>query len=139
VQDEEVDDSGHWCVQEGPAVDVLEAYAEAHDQQLVISDEDEVEDMRYRGEGRELRLWITHKGQAHYLDIDSYGIPDFDRFISKYEGKTIFRAGCMRMHSAAVAGQTHSRPKPIQSRTIQQMPSTSIQKATSSSTPMAAS
>lgn len=50
--------------------------------------------MRYRGDGGELRLWITHKGQAHYLDIDSYAIPDFDRFINKYEGKTIFRAGC---------------------------------------------
>jgi len=92
--DEEGDGGGRWCVQEGPALDVLDAYGEAHDRRLFITDEDEVEDMRYRGDGRELRLFITHKGSAHYLDIDQYGIPDFDRFVNKYEDKTIFRLGC---------------------------------------------
>lgn len=93
LQEDEEDQGRRWCVQEGPALDVLAAYEEAHDRQLFLSDDDEVEDMRYLGEGRELRVWITHQGQAHYVDIDAYGTPNFDRFINKYEGRTIFRAG----------------------------------------------
>ena len=39
--DEEGDGGGRWCVQEGPALDVLDAYGEAHDRRLFITDEDE--------------------------------------------------------------------------------------------------